>query len=138
MRKIVIEEEMLKSKAFNAIRSVNSIRVLFEFYRRRVMGRQGRKGKEHWVIQNNGDIIFTYQEALKRLGIKQTTFSRCLSELVRLGFIDIAQRSCGLHRQPTKYAISERWKKYGQPDFEMINRDRRFPANQDRTNLQHQ
>ncbi|RKY04224.1 MAG: hypothetical protein DRP56_10320 [Planctomycetota bacterium] len=123
-RGIFLENEFLQSAAFIAIRSKHAIRVLLEFYRRRKIHKpKGHRGKrDRPVIVNNGEIELRYRDAIKRLNISQATFSRCLTELVELGFLDIAVVSCGLHRQATKWTISERWKAYGTPDFKIVKR----------------
>ncbi|MBN2512716.1 MAG: hypothetical protein JXB18_07245 [Sedimentisphaerales bacterium] len=59
--------------------------------------------------------------------MSQATFSRCLTELVDLGFLDIAEPSSGLHRQPTKWSLPDRWKLYGQPDFVHVKRQAIIP-----------
>lgn len=126
---IYLENDLLQSPAFKEVKSAHSIRVLLEFYRRRKIYKpKNRRGKhDRPMITNNGEIVLTYRDAARRLGISQATFSRCLTELVGLGFLDVAEPSCGLHRQPTKWSISERWRRYGQPDFRIIKRERIIP-----------
>lgn len=124
---IFLTLELLRSTAFLSLKSANSIRVLLEFYRRRKMSKTGRKGKQVWTIVNNGEIVFTYTDAKKSLGIPQTTFSRCISELVYLGFIDISVPADGLHRVATKYAISSRWRDYGKESFQKTERKPQKP-----------
>ena len=121
---IYLENEFLESTAFMTIRSKHTIRVLLEFYRRRKIHKpKNPKGKRTQpVIVNNGEIELRYRDAMKRLNISQATFSRSLTELVELGFLEIAEVSCGLHRQATKWTISNRWKAYGTPDFKIVKR----------------
>lgn len=123
-RGIYLENEFLQSRAFKAIRRANSFRVLLEFYRRRKIQKpKDRRGKHSRpIIVNNGEIELRYRDAIKRLGFSQATFSRCLTELVKLGFIDVAEPSCGLQKQPTKFSISDRWRAYGTPDFKPVER----------------
>lgn len=121
---VYLENDLLTGQAARAIKSAHSFRVLLEFYRRRKIHKpKNRQGKRAGaVITNNGEIELTYRDAMRRLDISQATFSRCLTELITLGFLDIAELSCGLHRQPTKYAISDRWRRYGGDDFKRIDR----------------
>jgi len=120
---VYLENDLLKSTALEAIKSANTLRVLLEFLRRRKIFKPKKTAqRREALIMNNGEIVFTYRDAMKRLNISQATFSRCLSELVELGFLDIAELSSGLHRQPTKWTISDRWKAYGTPDFVKIER----------------
>ena len=63
---IVVEREMLKSKAFRTL-PAKAIVILFDFLmRRKVKG--GR-------ILNNGEIVYPFSEAEKK-GIPQATFNR--------------------------------------------------------------
>lgn len=122
---VYLENQLLESAAFKAIRSKHSIRVLLEFYRRRQMHKpKDRRGKHtKAVITNNGKIELRYRDAMKRLTISQATFSRCLTELIELGFLEIEEMSSGLHRQATKWRISERWKAYDTLDFRVVKRE---------------
>ena len=126
---VFLENDLITSPAWKAIRSQKTFLVLIEFYRRRKMSKsKDRKGCPGTpTILNNGELILTYKEAKARLGIPQATYSRCLTELVSLGFLDVAEPSCGLHRQATKWTISKRWKKYGQADFKIVDRERITP-----------
>lgn len=126
---VYLENELLQSQAVKEIKSAKTFKVLLEFYRRRIMRKPKDRRCKHSkaVILNNGEIVLRYSDAKKLLGIPQTTYSRCLTELVELGFLDIAEMACGLHRQPTKFSISERWKKYGTPDFDNVKRERIKP-----------
>lgn len=126
---VYLENELLKSPAYNAIRSPHSFRVLLEFYRRRVIHkRKDHRGKRaDSVIMNNGQITLPYRYAIEKMGISQTTFSRCLDELVELGFLDVSEPANGLHKMPTKWTLSERWRRYGQADFISARRERLKP-----------
>lgn len=126
---VFLETDVFTSKAFRSIKTEKTIFVLLEFLRRRRIHKQkDRRGKfSSLIITNNGQIELPYRYVMKEMGIKQTTYSRCLDELVSLGFIEIAEMACGLQRIPTKFRISGRWKKYGQPDFVEIRRDRIKP-----------
>jgi len=64
--------------------------------------------------QNDHNITFTYQEAIKIMAIN--TFIKSRNKLIEVGFIDIVKRG-GLEKQPMIYGLSDRWKKYGTKDF---------------------
>ena len=51
------------------------------------------------------------------LRICKTTFSNAIKELLEKGFIDITRPGIGKYRVSTLYAISNRWRKYGTPEF---------------------
>ena len=83
-------------------------------YRRKV-AKTGRKGG--YEITNNGELIFTYAEAEKKFNIPRSTFCRSITQLVDLGFIDIAHHGGGMLNDFTKYGTSERWRDYGKEEF---------------------
>ena len=60
---VVIEQRLLKSKAYRSLRTPTSYFVLGIFMTKRQIGKIGRRGKEQKVILNNGEITFTYKEA---------------------------------------------------------------------------
>lgn len=66
---------------------------------------------------------FTYSEALK-LGWSKDTFNQILNELHEKGFIDVAEYGGlrGCCRSNSKYKLSERWREYGKPNFELKRR----------------
>ena len=70
-------------------------------------------------------IEFTYQEGNKRFGIPDYAFTRALDQLIKHGLIDIVATGMGLRKNKTLYEISERWRKYGTPDFMRVTREKR-------------
>jgi len=88
------------------------------------MKKVGRKGKEKWLIENNGEIVFTYTEALNKYGITKPRFQRALDGLVEKGFIDITHHGGGVKGDFSTYAISERWRDYGTEKFVFKTRPR--------------
>jgi len=87
-----------------------------------------KRGTKELVITNNGRIIFTHAEA-RELGFKSSqTFHKVIRELVEeKGFIDIAEYGNWYQKEPTKFAISNRWKRYGTPEYETIQIPRILP-----------
>lgn len=83
-----------------------------------------KKGKVRgrWVQTNNGELQFTYKEALTKYGISRPRFARAIDELLARGFIDIAQSGQGIYKATTLYGISERWVDYGKEGFIMVKR----------------
>lgn len=66
---------------------------------------------------------FHYQEAQKVHGIPGKSFSRGIQELHKLGFIDVLDKGGvwdGNKWSETVYRRSERWRKYGTPDFVVV------------------
>jgi len=109
-----IPKRMHRSPAFREL-TASSILVLFEFLYRRQLVKVGQR--DEWLIKNNGEIIFTYSEALKKFMMCRSTFCRSISQLVVLGFIDIAHHGGGMMKDCSKYGISERWTDYGKDAF---------------------
>ncbi len=112
--------DLLESNAYRSL-SHMARTVLIEFMKRRIIvkapNNNGFYGKLD--IQNNGKIIFTYNEAKNLYKISSRSFKMCLAELVEKGFIDIAdQAPAGYGKLPSKYAISKRWENYGTDRFE--------------------
>ena len=113
-RKIFIEGDLPSSLAWLTLTNTSK-EVLLLFYCKKQMAKI--KGKrDDWVITNNGSITFTYNEA-KKEGYPGTTFSTAIGQLVEVGFLDIASSGSGMFKQPTRFAISERWRKYGTLEF---------------------
>ena len=114
--KIVIDADLVTSKVFLKLKGV-APKVFLLFLRRRKMTKVGKKGKEKWVISNNGEIVFPYAEAKEKFGITPPRFQRALDQLVEHGFIDIIHSGGGMVKDISKYSISERWMDYGTSKF---------------------
>tara|TARA_A100001037_G_scaffold305395_1_gene345441 strand:- start:566 stop:1246 length:681 start_codon:yes stop_codon:yes gene_type:complete len=113
-----IPRRMHRNPGFRKL-NTSSICVLFEFlYRRKVTQVPTKEGRgKEWVISNNGEIVLTYAEIRKKFGFARSTIRNSIDQLVQLGFIDIAHHGGGLLKDCSKYAISDRWEKYGYKEF---------------------
>jgi hypothetical protein len=125
----MLEPALIESQAFRDLSGKSAMLILIRFhqkaYKRRKNGK--KRGLKNLIVTNNGEIIFTYGEA-KELGIKSSqTFYRCIRELVDKGFIDIEHRGHYINSDPNRYAISERWKRYGTPQYERVEIQRVLP-----------
>ena len=119
---MMIYRRLHRSLAFQKL-TKKAVTVLLEFLYRRKMVETSKTGKgKQWIISNNGEIIFTYDEAYKKFGMARSTFRSCLDQLVEFGFINIAHAGGGMNRDCSEYAISDRWEKYGKEQF--INKSR--------------
>ena len=114
---IVLEQKMIKAKAWLSLNGVAKDVYLIFRTKCQVVKSRGKPGRHGPVILNNGEIIFTYEEAKVMYGISHSRFNRAIDDLVAKGFIDIGQTGMGLHKMATGYAISERWRKYGTSEF---------------------
>jgi hypothetical protein len=115
---IWFSRELIESKAYAALKTATAHRVLALFFTKRQFESVGRKGREQWSIKNNGQIEFTYKEALQKYGIPNSTFRNTIAELIGKGFIDIAAGGQGIYKVKNLYSVSDRWRKYGTPDYE--------------------
>ena len=126
----MLEPSLIESNAFLNLSGKAAIICLLRFHQKAYRKRASKKkqGMKHLIITNNGEIVFTYSEA-KELGLKSSrTFYKVLHELIEeKGFIDVGTPGNWYEKEPSKYSISERWKRYGTPDFEQIKMSRGLP-----------
>ncbi len=131
---VVVERKLLASKAYHDLDG-KAAKVLMWFLAKRKYARIKGSSRQEWMQTNNGEIIFTYEEASEKHGYSPQVFSRLLGELVSKGFIDIATPGIGVGKAATKYAISRRWEKYGTNEFKEVKRLKRasykFPKGKD-------
>ncbi len=114
---IRIEYGLLHSMAFARLTYGPAVKLLFWIFEKRKVCKTGAKrGKRKFVVVNE-EFSFTYEEAKMR-GLSKMQFWRGIRELGQRGFIDLVHQGSGLHGDFSKYQISERWKRFGQPDFE--------------------
>ena len=116
VRNIVIDAGLVSSKAFLNLTGI-APQVYLLFLKRRRMVKLGKAGKEKWVVENDGEIVFPYAEAEDKFGISRPRFQRAIDQLVEHGFIDIAHPGGGMMKDVSKYAISTRWMDYGTNNF---------------------
>lgn len=117
---IWFSRKMLLSKAYKELSPMD--RDIFHlFLMRKQVSKPNRKNRSEWVITNNGEIIFTYNEAEEK-GFSRATFKRAITRLIKNGLLDISYQGTGRHKDFSKYAISDRWKGYGTDNF--IKKDR--------------
>ena len=114
--KIVFERQLLNSSAFIKLPGTAS-KVLFWFLARRQYVSGKVKGSKEWTNYNNGEIVFSYAEAVTRFKLSRPTYSRALTALIKYGFVDINHHGGGMIKDMSTYYISERWRDYGTPDF---------------------
>ena len=119
---IVLEQQLIKSKAWLSMNGPAVFVYLIFRCRCQIGKARGKPGKREKIILNNGEIIFTYDEAQNEYGITRPRFVRALDELIAKGFIDIAEIGGGVNKATTKYAISDRWRNYGTGKFEPASR----------------
>jgi hypothetical protein len=115
-RPIVIETNVLYSDAWWTLK-VHAIRVLLIFYTKRHLGKKrDSKGNMRYPILNNGDIVFTYREALEKYGMVGKKFCGAIDDLVAKGFVEITYQGTG-PGDPSTYMLCDRWQQYGTENF---------------------
>lgn len=117
MKGVFLEAELLNSEAFRGL-SRWSFLVYLRFLQKRVMVKEKHKSRTpSYRIENNGEIIFPYREAVA-LGIDERAFRNAIDELISKGFIEIARPGKGGRSgEATLYFIDTRWRKYGSDQF---------------------
>jgi len=109
---VAITFEMIDSKAFKNLTG-SGLKALILLM---------RKNKEkHPIDRFKYQFSFTYPEG-KKEGICNASFCRGIKQLYRLGFIDIVIKGGlrGVSKYPSYYRLSQRWKKYGTPEFKKL------------------
>lgn len=127
--RMFVARKVITSKAFLSLRTATACQVFLILLSKcrhvKVQARPGSRDKAY-VIANNGEIQFTYNEALQKYGISPKRFTKAIDELVLAGFIDIAHSGFGLHKDVTLYGISARWERFGTPEFQRAERPKRM------------
>lgn len=106
-----VERAWLKSDAWLDL-SFSSRVVLIHFRAKCTFEKTGGRRSKNYRHKNNGELVFTYKEALA-IGISSRTFSRVIQELKEHGFIKIEQRGfggVGEFTATSQYALSEDWR----------------------------
>lgn len=133
-RNVLINHEMLNSTAFRKLfrGKATAAYVLLIFMQKRKWTKTGRRKKIEYVDE---PIAFSFWEAKNR-GISQSSFFRAVNALIALGFLDPEHRGGIYGKDVSTFRLSERWRKYGTPDFKVVKRDRRMYHGQDiRSNI---
>lgn len=123
---IYVPRDLLRSKAYRELKKKKSAPILLDFLGKRQMEHIGRGGKKKWTCTNNGKIEFPYSEAQEK-GYSPKQFIDGKRELVEHGFIDVSNPGGIYDGDTAKFSISERWRKFGTPEFEFktIEKDNR-------------
>jgi len=125
-----LTNRMIDSEAFQALRSVHSVKVLIYFWQKAEYAKEKRKpGHESPIgnlnkIRNQGEMSFEYRIAEYR-GMRPDQFVIALRELFKYGFIDLPHHGRGVKGDYTKFSFSDRWKTFGSDNWQEIP----FPDN---------
>jgi len=123
--------DLIESKAFLSLSGKAAMLCVIRFHQKAFKKKNKRKrgGSKELIITNNGEIVFTYGEA-KELGIRSSrTFYKVIRELVEeKGFVDLEEYGSWYGKQPNKFSISYRWRKYGTAEYEKKEIPRILPS----------
>lgn len=127
--KILIEPDMFYSKAFKCL-SASAIRTLMRCLQKRKWGKAKVNGKKRTVYYND-PFIFPYAEA-SFLEIGTTQHWKNIIKLVEVGFLEIEHQGGWYQKHErekdySRYINSDRWKKYGTPEFQKIDKHKVLP-----------
>ena len=108
---LATDTSLRESPAFRSL-NATALFVLMDFYSKKHM----KKTRGKHVLTNNGELVYTYKEALEK-GISKATFMRALDSLIDRGFIDVRATGAGRYRSESRYALSNRWRDWGTDKF---------------------
>ena len=114
-RGIYIERDILESDAYWDL-SGAAPQIYVVFRMKCVMVNKDVGKRRILNIINNGEITYTFVEASDNHRIPKSTFLRARDQLIKVGFIEIAEDG-GCHHT-TKYSISNNWRNYPEQTFE--------------------
>lgn len=132
--KIWIDPDMYYSEAWHSIgKSASLINTLLRCLQKRKWEYQKRKSKsKKEIIYINDGFTFPYHEAAGLKIAGTTQHWKNLRKLVDYGFLDPVHQG-GWYRKHERakdysvYKLSDRWRKYGKPDFERIEMPKVLP-----------
>lgn len=127
-RKVWMEPEMVQSSVFMSL-SKSAMWVLLRFLQK-ITWSEVRQGRRKVRVYKTTGLVFTYAEA-KAFGISESTFWRAIKRLVEKGFLDIEHQGGAYGPDYSRYKLSDRWKKYGTPEFKVVEKRRVLPPGLD-------
>jgi hypothetical protein len=99
---VSIDREMMDSVAWQSL-SFSAVTAYINIY-------YNLKGKT-----KKQEILCPHSTLKNKMA--KSTWRRAVIDLIEKGFIDLIEGSSGRHRQPNVYGLSERWRKFGTPQF---------------------
>lgn len=126
-----LDADIIYSRAFREIMSSGSaITTLMRCYQKRKW--DDSKGRKKKPVYLNEPFIFPYKEMKALWGIGTTQNWKNMKKLVEVGFLDVEYQGGWYQKNErakdfSRYKLSERWRKYGTPEFEKIEKERVLP-----------
>jgi hypothetical protein len=106
--KIWIDRGMFESKAYLSLTGFAPQLLIMVLGKRR-FEKQGRKGKEKWVLLNGDQINITYTEFKREHGVTQPKLTRAIDQLLAKGFLSIVHSGGTYRHDKAVYALSDNW-----------------------------
>jgi hypothetical protein len=119
---VYVDRDVIRSAAIRRLSRTALYVFLIFLSKRQVEKVRHAKRSSEWRLVNQGQIEFTYREALARYGIKKNAFTDAIDRLMEVGFLDIAHSGGGMFKDKNLFGLSDRWRNYGKPDFETSSR----------------
>ena len=136
---IYLTSDLIQSDAFQSLTKLQT-NVFWGLLARRTYPNQKMRKKVGNVIENQGQIIFTYKQAMRDLGIAKDTFTRAINKLIEVGLIEIAVQ--GGDNKGHKYRVcfgcddtKDKWKDYPRRNWKrpksnnLVGKGTRFSKN---------
>jgi hypothetical protein len=129
-RKAWIEPEMMESEVYRSL-SGKAMWVVQRFHQKMNWEKKKMPGSGTKLnFYEKGGLVFTYDEAF-HFGISRSRFHTIIKKLVEKGFIEVEHQGGGRGRDYSRYRLSDRWRKWGTPEFEEVTKKRVLQAGLD-------
>lgn len=131
-RNIWIEPDIYYSDAFRGL-SKSAMLTLMRCLQKRKMEEMKAGGKKKYIPADN-EFIFPYAEATDLRIAGNTQHWKNIRKLVEAGFLDISHQGGWYQKHEhekdySRYKLSERWRKYGTPEFKKVKKEKVLPGN---------
>lgn len=126
-----LDADIFYSRAYKEIMSSGSaITTLMRCYQKRKW--DDSKGRKKKPVYLNEPFIFPYAEMRGLWEIKTTQHWKNLNKLIEVGFLDLDYQGGWYQKNErakdfSRYKLSERWRKYGTPEFKKVEKEKVLP-----------
>lgn len=126
-----LDADIFYSRAYKEIMSSGSaITTLMRCYQKRKW--DDSKGRKKKPVYLNEPFIFPYAEMRGLWKIKTTQHWKNLNKLIEVGFLDLDYQGGWYQKNErvkdfSRYKLSERWRKYGTPEFKKVEKEKVLP-----------
>ena len=127
---IWIKSDMFYSEAFKSL-TRSAMLILMRCLQKRKGERQKIHGEKQTIYFNDG-FIFPYSEMESLFKIGGTTCWKNVKKLIEVGFLDLVYQGGWYQKHERErdfsvYKYSERWRNYGTPEFEKVEKKKVLP-----------